>query len=139
MKKLLMVAVLGVFVLSFFACGGGGDAKSVMRDYLDATKSFVESLKNANDAPVVVTALNSYSDKMEKLVPKMKALSEKYPELKTMGKDGKLPEAFKEFEAEMKEVMAGMMGSFANIGKFAQDPKVMEANKRFMKVMSAMK
>ncbi len=138
MKKLLLVGLLSVFILGLVSCGGG-DAKSVLRDYINSMKSFGEDMNSADNAAEVAKALNDYSDNMESLIPKMKALSDKYPELKKMGSNSKLPEEFKEFETEMQEVATKMMGAFMKMSKYAADPKVAEANKRFMKTMQGLK
>ncbi len=138
MKKLLLVSLLGIFILGLIACGGG-DAKSVLRDYINSMKSFSEDMNSADSAGEVTKALNDFSDNMESIIPKMKTLSDKYPELKKMSSKGNLPEEFKEFETEMQEVATKMMGAFMKMGKYASDPKVAEANKRFMKTMQGLK
>ena len=139
MKKLFPVVLVFVFVLSFVACGGGGvDAKDVIKEQIGIMKTLTTDLEGATDAAGVAKALNNCCDKMEKMIPKIKAVNEKHPELANMGQ-GKLPEEFKEFNEEMAEVMTKFMGVAAKMTQYAQDPQVMEANKRFMEIQGKLK
>lgn len=135
MKKIFSLLVVGLLVL-VYACGGGGgdDPKSVMKAYFDAFDDMISGLEKADSADDVAAALNKMADTAEKLKPKMKALEEKYPELKNM-KEGKMPEEFKEFEARLKELGPRMMGAFGKIAQYGSDPKVVEAQKKFDEMM----
>ncbi len=135
MKKLFSLLVVGLFLL-VYACGGGGDdPKSVMKDYFDVMDGFVNGLEKAGSADDVVAVMDKFVVKMKDLKPRMKAMEEKYPELKKMGAEGKFPEAFKEFEGRFKEMMPKMMGVIGKISQYANDPKVVEANKKFEEIM----
>jgi hypothetical protein len=134
MKKLFSLLVVGLFLLAY-ACGGGGDdPKSVMNDYFDVMEGFINGLDKADNADAVVAAMEKFAAKMKELKPRMMALEEKYPELKKM-KQGQMPEEFKEFEDRFKELMPKMMGIFGKIAQYANDPKVLEAQKKLEEVM----
>ena len=135
MKKLFSLLVVGLFLL-VYACGGGGDdPKSVMKDYFGVMEGFVSGMDKAGNANDVVAVMEKFIVKMKDLKPRMKAVEEKYPELKKMGMDGKLPEAFKEFEGRFKELMPKMMGVFAKVAQYANDPKVIEVQKKLEEIM----
>jgi hypothetical protein len=134
MKKLFSLLVVGLFLLAY-ACGGGGDdPKSVMNDYFDAMDEFLSDMEKAASADEVVAALNKVGDTMKKLKPRMMALEEKYPELKKM-KEGQMPEEFKEFQERLQGMMPKMMGLIGKLGQYANDPKVIEAQKKWEEAM----
>jgi cell division protein FtsB len=85
MKKLILFATVVVFLFSLTACGGGGkyaDAKRLMEKQVQLFEDFINALDKAGSANDVAAALNDFSDEMQKMVPQMKELQEKYPELK---------------------------------------------------------
>ncbi len=139
MKNLVLFTVVVGLLVFVFACGGGDSPKAVMNDYLSCMEDFSSTINNAKDADGVVAAINKFSNGMKDLVPRMKAMQEKHPELKTMGMDGKMPEEFKQFAERSKEIGTKMMGIFGKIGQYATDPKVMEAQKKLQEVMSSLK
>lgn len=135
MKKLFSLLVVGLFLLAY-ACGGGGDdPKSVMNEYFDAMDDLINGLDKARSADDVVAVMEKVAAKIKEMKPRLMALEEKYPELKKMKTEGKMPEEFKEFEARLKEMMPKMMGVFGKIAKYANDPKVLEAQKKFDEAM----
>ena len=91
MKKFLLLATAMVFVLGFVACGGGGDktadTKAVMEEYVNLFDSLATSLDGAGSASEVASAMDSFTEGMDKLVPKMKELQEKYPDMLGEGKE----------------------------------------------------
>jgi hypothetical protein len=133
MKKLFSWLVVGLFLL-VYACGGGDNPKSVMKDYLEVMEGLINSLDKAGSANDVAAAMEKFVVKMKDLKPRMKAVGEKYPELKKMGADGKFPDEFKEFEGRIKEMMPKMMGVLGKIAQYASDPKVVEAQKKFQEI-----
>jgi len=134
MKKLFSLLVVGVFLLAY-ACGGGGDdPKSVMNDMLNITDQFIAGLGKAQSADDVVSVIDNYSASMQKLAPRLKAVQEKYPELKGMKGDN-LPAEFKEFEQRIKDLSPKMMGVMGKIMQYASDPKVQAAQKKMLEAM----
>lgn len=137
MKKLFSVLVVGLLLIAF-ACGGGGkyaDVKKVMQDNIDATEKFANSLEKADSADDVAAAINDYSDSMEKFIPKMKELQEKYSELND---PGKMPEDLKEIMEKMTALQTRMQGARAKIQQYGTDPKVQAASMKLMEVMTKM-
>ena len=133
MKRLFSIlTVIGLMVL--FACGGGGnDPKAVMGEFMDLMEGYVDELAKAESADDIVNLIEKTGEKMKSLAPRMKALKDKYPNLKP-GPD--MPPEFKEFEERMKGLMGKMMGSMGKVMKFMSDPKVQEAQQKFQKQMS---
>jgi soluble cytochrome b562 len=135
MKKLFPVVLIFALILSFVACGGGNNPKAVMQQGVDALSDMVNALEKADSADAIADALNNYSDTMEKLAPKLKKITEDNPELKNMNKGGKVPDEYKDLQEQGKTLGMRMMSAFQKIAKYAQDPKVAEANKRFQTAM----
>jgi DNA repair ATPase RecN len=136
MKKLFSLLVVGLFLLAY-ACGGGGgdDPKSVANAAADAFENLVNDMEGANSADDLVAAINKFADKMKELKPKMKALEEKYPELKNMGKSDEVPAEFKEANERMEKLGPRLISLFGKLQKYATDPKVIEAQKKLQEAM----
>jgi hypothetical protein len=108
-------------------------ALSEQADLMESSAAQLEKAPSAKDAADVLTAL---AGKQEKLMATMKALSEKFPEMKTMA----------EPPAELKAVMEKMARAGAKFGqtmstvmqKYGSDPLVQEAMKKFQAVSSKM-
>jgi len=161
MKKLWMVSLLCVLALVAVACGEkeaekpgiGAPAAKVEKAAGDMTGKYAEiqpalseqadlmeasadSLGKATSAKEVADALTVLAGKQEKLMATMKALSEKFPEMKTMA----------EPPAELKPVMEKMAQAGAKFGqamstvmqKYGSDPMVQEAVKKFQEISSKM-
>jgi hypothetical protein len=135
MKKLFSVLAVGILVFSY-ACGGGGsDPKSVMKDMLSIMDDFFVDMDKADNADHIVAAIDKYSSRMKELIPRLKQLKEKYPELLNMKE---VPPEFKEFEEKFKEMQPKFMGLMGKLMKYATDPKVQAAQKKMMEAMKAM-
>jgi len=119
------------------ACGGGDTPKSVMNDYFDLMDNYLNGMEKADSADDIVDVLETFSKKMETLAPRMKAIMEKYPELKGM-KGGKLPEEYKDLNDRMQKMMPRMVGIFGKMMKYGNDPKVKEAQKKFQEAKSSL-
>lgn len=138
MKKLFLFSTLAIFVFMLFACGGGGkyaDAKKLMENFISATEDLVADLEKADDGKSVAAALTSYADIMKDVSVEMKAIAEKYPEIKDQKNP---PEELKEVVKRMEEVMPKMMSAMMKLAKYAEDPDVMAAQKKMQEAMASM-
>ncbi|MCP5106835.1 MAG: hypothetical protein GY950_25855 [bacterium] len=138
MKKIIFIAVLGLVLYGLTACGGGkyAEPKDVLEKYVTAMEDVINAFDKAGDADAVAAALNKYSDYMKDLGPKLKEMSEKYPELSN--KDNP-PEELLPLVERLNAAMGKFEGAMAKVGQYATDPKVMEAQKKFMEAMSSMR
>jgi len=136
-KALLGMTILAVMMV---ACGGGASGpKATMEKFVVVTETMADSMEKADTAVAVVAAINSYSDSMEKLIPEMKAVNEKHPELKELGKGGEVPAEYKEIMERITKAGEKMGASMMKMGQFYQDEGVQKAQKRLMEVMEKMK
>jgi hypothetical protein len=76
--------------------------------------------------------MNRYSDELEELWPRMKKLSEKYPELKD---ESNPPEELKASQAQAKEVGMKMGQTFMKAMPYMSDPEVRKAQERMARIM----
>jgi hypothetical protein len=89
-------------------------------------------IERAGSAKDVAKAMNRLAGGMEDIVPRMKKLSEKYPEL--TDRTGP-PEELKESEKKVEEVSMKMVGTMMKIMPYMQDPEVQKAQKRLQDAM----
>ncbi|MBN1270836.1 MAG: hypothetical protein JXB26_01065 [Candidatus Aminicenantes bacterium] len=141
MKKWVFFLTLVVFVFGLTACGGGkyADAKKLMEKQVQVFENFVNGLDKAENAEAVAAALNNFSDEMKSMVPQMKAIQEKYPELDNAA-DEDIPAELKPLIEKLeKEIMPKFMSAMMKIGQYADDPVVKEANEKFQQTMSELR
>lgn len=102
-------------------------------ELMESSAAALEKASTAKEAADVLTAL---AGKQEKLMATMKALSEKFPEMKSMA----------EPPAELKPIVEKLSQAGAKFGqamsaamqKYGSDPLVQEAMKKFQEVSSKM-
>jgi len=136
MRKRLFYTLLCALAVSLLLAGCGGkyaDAKKVNAEYMDIVQRYVDDLDKAENAKGAAEAINRFADGMGDLWPKMKALSEKYPELKDRNNP---PEELKEMQAEAQEMGKKMGSSMMKLMPYMSDPEVQKAQKRLQEVMT---
>jgi uncharacterized protein YjgD (DUF1641 family) len=135
MKKglfLPLLCTLAILLLISGCAGKYADAKKVNKEYMELVKGYLDDLDKTESAQDAAKAINRFADGMQDLWPKMKALTEKYPELKDRDN---IPEELKEMQAEAAEVGKKMGGSMMKLMPYMQDPEVQKAQKRLQETM----
>jgi len=127
------LCLLGAAVLLNGCAGKYDDAQKLNVKFVDSMEEYIAELEQADSAREVAGAMNRYADRMEKLWPKMRAQSEKYPELQ---KPGTIPEELKRDEARATEVGIKMANSFQKILPFMGEPEVVKAQERIGMAMT---
>ncbi len=132
-KSKLFILPIIIFGLLLISCGGGkySDLKSVTNAYMNAIDNFVEDANNVKNASDAAEALNNYADEMEKIMPTLKKMGEKYPELKKSKSNGEnanpvIAEINKKMKNKIKEFIPAMI----KLMRYANDPEVRKASKR---------
>ncbi|MFZ5563601.1 MAG: hypothetical protein ACOZBW_06065 [Thermodesulfobacteriota bacterium] len=127
--------VLGLAVL-LAGCGGKySDIISLNKSFTGLMESYAGAMEKAQNAEDVAAAINKFADGMEPLVPKMKAMREKYPELED---PANLPEDLKQSQQETEAVSRRYADSFMKMMPYMADPQVQAAQMRLSQVMSRM-
>ena len=135
MNKILFPILLSSLLVLTIGCSKEGyeSVVSPTEDFVEATNEYLAELDNTKDSSQVAAAINSYADKIEKIMPKMYEISKKFPELSNNSSE--LPAELKKVREEAAEVGKKFTKSFAKLAPYMQDPKVMEAQMRLSKVM----
>ena len=136
MKKGLLLPLLCALAASLLIAGCTGskyaDAKKVNKQYMALIQGYIDDLDKTENAQDAAKAINRFADGMQDLWPKMKALSEKYPELKDRDN---VPEELKEMQTEAEEVGKKMGSAMMKLMPYMQDPEVQKAQKRLQETM----
>jgi len=134
-KKILIVAVLCLFVTIGCKSGKYGDIKEFVNETIQVQNQYVESIKNAGSAADVAKAINAYADGLVDISRKGETLQKKYPELEK----GETPAELKEDFAKL-EKSASMMASktMPVMQKYIMNPAVMKASMEMSKKMQKM-
>lgn len=131
-KCCVWVGCLGLVLLAGCSEKKYADAKQVNEEYISAAETYVAAMEKVDSAQTAAKAMNAFADEMERLLPKMKAVAEKYPELK----DGdQVPEELKGLAQRAEQVGQKMGSVMMNIMPYMQDPEIQKAQMRFQQAM----
>ena len=135
-SKGLMLATSFLFILNLTACGGKySDAEEVMDAQATAMENYIDAMEQAEGAEDVVAAINGFTNEMKALIPRMKEMMAKYPEIgdaqAPTGELQALSEKMKELSGKMQETMMKAM-------EYMQDPGVQKAIQDQGRVMMEM-
>ena len=132
MKKTVL-GLVSLLMIVFIGCGGKySDAVEVNEAFLDVMLEYTDRVAKADNAGKVAEAMNAFADRMAVLGPKMKKISEKYPELKD---EKNQPEAFKKLREKGDELEKRVSGSFMKTMQYMQDPEVQKAQQHISVAM----
>jgi DNA mismatch repair ATPase MutS len=134
-----LTVVIGLLAM-VVACGSGkyGDANELFKDQAKVTEDYVNGLESANDGDAVAATIDRYTDGMKDLIPRIKAFQEKYPELKDLAENAKVPEELKDATERLNAASAKVQAATMNMMKYMMDPKVQQAMQRMGQELSAM-
>ena len=135
--KMFPVMALAV-LLVLFGCSSGqdySDAVEINTKFVDAMESYLDDINNAEDGAGVADAMDAFGQKIEDLAPEMKAIAEKHPEWKDMGK---VPEELKPVQEKVKQMASKIPTTFIKTMKYMNDPQVREAQTRLQASMMKM-
>lgn len=135
-NKWVIFGGLTLFIFCLTACGGGGgkyaDVKSVMKKVGEETDKFVAAMDKADNGEKVAAAMTDFAETMGEMRTELEELIKKYPELEDMeNPPEELAEEAQAFMGSWSKIMSAMM----KIQQYADDPAVLEAQKKFDEVM----
>jgi hypothetical protein len=134
-KKTAFVLVSFLVIVSI-GCGGKySDAVGVNEEFLDVMINYTDSIEKADNAGNVADAMHKFADRMAVLGPKMKKISEKYPELKD---EKNQPEAFKKLREKGEALEKKFSGSFMKTMQYVKDPEVRKAQQHLSVAMQVL-
>jgi uncharacterized protein YjgD (DUF1641 family) len=126
-----------LIVLIAAGCSDGKyrEAKKVMAAQLEAMKTYVSDIEKAENSKEMAESITAYSREIKKLIPEIKKMNEKYPELLS---EEKRPEEMREIYLEFKGFSEKIQGAMFKVMKHMNDPEVRSAIKEQGEVMSGM-
>ncbi len=134
-KNLSIFLALIISAAFITACGGGkpyGDVVESSDDFTANYQSFESEMNEASNAKEAAAALNNFAKGMEMLIPEMKALNEKYPELEESKEE--LPENVQAAITRMETAMASMPNVMMKTMQYMQHPEFQKAQQNLMAV-----
>ncbi len=135
-QKILSIMVVVGLVMLVVGCGGKySDVVEVNQKYANLMTAFADDVDKVEKPADAAAAINKLTDGMEKLVPKMKALKKKYPELQDREN---MTEELKATEQEMMDAGRAFGSSLMKLMPYMADEKVQQAQARLSTVMGSM-
>ena len=140
MRKLGSVSVvfLLLFGLAVYGSGVYSEFKLLMEKVVMSLEKLTAGLEEAEDADDVAAALDSYTNDILPLAPKMKELIKKYPELRELQDENTCPEELRPVMKKIDKLGKRMVGGLVKIQEYANDAKVKAAQIRWLKAMAAL-
>ena len=112
------------------------DAKRILGELIKLYENFILKVESTEDAVIIAEAVSSFSMGLDKLIPEMKRINSKYPEL---AKFNVSPPAELQNESEMLEVLEPRLKNvFFKIKLFNNDENVKKATDDLQKVLQKM-
>ncbi len=130
----LYIAICIIMGFGLVACGGGkyAEAKKVMKKQAEIGMAYVNALESANSAGDVASAINTYADGMEKLVPDINKMMKDLPEIQNREA---LPQELTEESAQMNEANDKIQAASKKLFEYIADPEVQKALEHMSAVM----
>lgn len=131
---LWLVVLFGMGI--FAGCGDKySDVIKVNKKFIAVMEDFSAAMDTVESAEDAVSALDAMAESMEELAPEIKALNEKFPELRT--REG-LPEELASLQTEAEQAGRNYANSVMQLMPYMTDPQVQEAQRRVARAMSQM-
>ena len=120
--------------LVLFGCSGGkyAEAEKVMKKQADIGTAYVNDLESAKNAEDVATAINTYTDEMEKLIPDINKMMKELPEVRNLDTP---PQELAEESAQVAEANEKIQKASRKLFQYITNPKVQKALERMSVVM----
>ncbi len=134
----LLCAALCAGSLLMASCGRGSrsdNPRAVMEKNIQIMDEFSDAMDQADNAGQVVAAMDRYTREVEKLVPRIQAVNERYPEMAQIEQTGNFPEEFKDLEGEFTAMGMKMMRAMVKAMQYGDDPNVQAAQERMMQAV----
>ena len=134
-KKWLIIVGAAVFIAGTFSCGGDNyaDVKKVLADGNKVLESFLDDMGKAESADQVANILTDFNKAMGKLMPEMRQLEEKYPELL---KGQEIPPELGEVGQKSMELWKQFPNVLMQAQQYADNEKVQKAMDELQNILN---
>ena len=133
----IIATALSLAALAAAVQAGGryDDAIQVTKDFLGVMETYMEKMESASDANSVAAAMNWFADAVEPIIPDLRAVAQKYPELKN---PDTIPPEFRKLQQDSEAMGQRFSGWMTKIAAYGDNPKVQAAQKRIAQTMMKM-
>jgi len=112
------------------------DAKRILGELIKLYENFILKVESTEDTHIIAEAVTVFSVELDKLIPEMKRINSKYPEL---GKSNVSPPSELQSESEMLEILQPRLkNAFFKIQLYNSDVNVKKATDDLQKVLTKM-
>jgi len=134
-NKWLILFAAAVFLVGTFSCGGDNyaDVKKVLTDSNKVLEAFLEDMGKADNANRVANILTDFNKAMGKLMPEMRLLEEKYPELL---KGQEIPPELGEVGQKSMELWKQFPNVLMQVQQYTEDKKVQKAMDELQNILN---
>jgi hypothetical protein len=113
------------------------DAKRILAELIKLYEDFILKIESTEDPKIISSAVNNFSAGLDKLIPEMKRVNSKYPELEKFKIS---PPAELKNESALLEVLEPRLrDAFFKIKMFSSDEDVKKATEDLQKVLTKLK
>lgn len=135
-KKWLIFVCAAAFIAGSLSCGGGGkygDVKKMLTNSNKVLEAFIEDMGKADSAEQVANILTDFNKAMGKLMPEMRLLEEKYPELL---KGQEIPPELGEAGQKSMELWTQFPNALQQVQQYAENEKVQKAMDELQNILN---
>lgn len=112
------------------------DAKRILAELIKLYENFILKIESTEDPQTISSAVNNFSSDLERLIPEMKRINSRYPELEKFKLS---PPAELQSESSMLEVLEPRLKeAFFKIKLYSSDENVKKATENLQKVLIKM-
>lgn len=137
-KIVSLLLVLFMFFTGYSAVDAAVDkydeAATVLKPYVPALKRYLVVAEKSQDPEEIAQAMNTLSDSMEDLAPKLQRLTKKYPGIENAEN---LPARHVPFKNELVGLMDRFTQSYVRLLPLMTYPQIRQANSRMLNIMSS--
>lgn len=130
----LVSALILLAIFHLTACSSQySDVKSTLNKQITIFEDYINAMNKVGNADDMAEAINAFSKDMSKIIPELKTIAEKYPELENnTTPPEELKEEYDKIKTFSEKVSTAMMQKF----KYLSNPKVQKAIQEQGRIMS---
>ncbi len=136
-KTILILTALAVFFVCLnldAAPGKYDDLKAALEKMIKINDDFTSVAMTAKDAKTLAKAMNNFAAAQREMLPEMKKMAHKYPELNAMMANKNAPEELKPIMKKLENMAPKTMVVYSKIQEFGADPAVQKAQQELQRI-----
>jgi len=110
------------------------DAKRILVELIELYEEFILKIESTEDTLIISGAVNKFSGELDRLIPEMKRLNSKYPELRNF--KAAPPSELKDEAAKLESLEPRLKDAFFKINMYRSDENIKKATETLQKVLT---